>query len=49
MKKKVKIFNWSWIKENFWNVVAVMILWQIIVYVIFTLLMTIFKIEIPII
>lgn len=41
-EKRKKIFNWKWIKDNFWNVVTVMIIWQIIVYIIFSLLVLIF-------
>ncbi len=35
---KAKLIDWKWIKKNFWNVVLVMILWQLVVFVIFSLL-----------
>jgi len=47
MKKKEKSFNWKWIKKNFWNVVAILILWQLIVYVLLSIVIAIFGIELP--
>ncbi len=47
MKKKGKSFDWSWIKKNFWNVVAILILWQLIVYVLLSIVIAIFGIELP--
>lgn len=41
-QKRKKIFNWGWIKDNFWNIVAVMIMWDIIVAIIYALLILIF-------
>jgi hypothetical protein len=35
---KKKILSWKWIKENFWNVLAIMLIWQIIFAVIFSII-----------
>jgi len=49
MKNKgKKIFDWSWIKGNFWNVVAILILWQLLMYLLLTILVTIFGIGVPV-
>ena len=44
--KKRKILDWTWIKENFWNVVLILIIWEIIVVIIFGLVTQILKIPI---
>jgi len=46
-KKKGRIFNWTWIKENFWNVVAIFIMWQLIVYILLSIIVWAFGIELP--
>ena len=42
MKKKT--FNWNWVKENFWNVIAIVIIWQIIITAISLLISMLFNI-----
>ncbi|MFH1376011.1 MAG: hypothetical protein ABIH25_00070 [Candidatus Woesearchaeota archaeon] len=41
-----KILDWVWIKQNFWNVVLIWIIWQIIVAVIFAIITQLFGIPI---
>ena len=33
-----KIIDWKWIKKNFWNIILVTIMWQLLLFVIFSLL-----------
>lgn len=47
MKKKRKSIDWSWIKKNFWNVVGILIIWQLVVYVILSIIIAIFGIDLP--
>ena len=48
MKKKLTNFDWKLIKNNFWNVVAITIIWQLIVYVILSIIVAIFGLEMPV-
>ncbi|MBT3394851.1 hypothetical protein HOA59_01490 [archaeon] len=38
MAIKKRVLEWKWVKKNFWNVVMVIILWQIMVYAIYSIL-----------
>ncbi len=31
------ILNWKWIKENFWNVVLIWLIWQLIIALVWTI------------
>ncbi|MBS3172570.1 hypothetical protein J4438_03250 [Candidatus Woesearchaeota archaeon] len=44
-KKRKSILNWKWMKENFWNVVLIWLIWQIILAVIYGILTEVFKIQ----
>lgn len=44
MKKRKKVLNWGWIKENFWNVVLIWLIWQAIITVIYAMIILIFGI-----
>jgi len=45
MKKQRRLLNWSWIKENFWNVVLIWLIWQIVIAIIYAIIMQIFGIK----
>jgi hypothetical protein len=46
-KKKKGILNWNWIKENFWNVVLIWLVWQIVLAIIYAILIEVFNIQLP--
>jgi hypothetical protein len=41
---KKKNFSWGWVKENFWNVVAILIIWQIVITAISLIISLLFDI-----
>jgi len=45
-KKQNRLLNWSWIKENFWNVVLIWLIWQIVLAIIYAVIVQIFGLQI---
>lgn len=45
--KKKGILNWKWIKENFWNVIWIWLVWQIILAVVYAILVEVFHLQMP--
>lgn len=45
-KQKKSILNWGWIKQNFWNVVLIWLIWQIVLAIIYAIVVQIFGIKV---
>jgi hypothetical protein len=45
-KQKKSILSWNWIKQNFWNVVLIWLIWQIVLAIIYAIVVQIFGIQV---